>query len=118
MTEPAILNASVRDGILVVRLEGEIDLSNSRELRAALLREMGNSLLGLVIDLTDVMYLDSSGIRAIFELREDLDTRGQEMRLVVPRSSIVATALDLVDASSAVGIVSDTEVAVDEVSRA
>jgi anti-sigma B factor antagonist/stage II sporulation protein AA (anti-sigma F factor antagonist) len=118
MTEPTILEASVRDGILVVRLEGEIDLSNSRELRASLLREMSNSLLGLIIDLTDVTYLDSAGIRAIFELREDLDTRGQEIRLVVPRTSIVATALDLVDARGSVGIFSDTEAALDEVSRA
>jgi anti-anti-sigma factor len=118
MIEPAKLEAGVSDGILVARLEGEIDLSNSRELRASLIREMNNSLLGLVMDLTDVTYLDSAGIRAIFELREDLDTRGQELRLVVPRGSIVATALDLVDASSAVGIFSDTESALAEVSRA
>jgi anti-anti-sigma factor len=118
MTEPAILEASVRDGILVARLKGEIDLSNSRELRASLLREMNNSLLGLVLDLTDIMYLDSAGIRTIFELREDLDTRGQELRLVVPRDSIVAITLDLVDASSAVGIFPDSESALAEVSRA
>jgi anti-anti-sigma factor len=85
MIEQAKLEASISDGILVARLEGEIDLSNCRELRASLIREMSNSLMGLVIDLTDIGYLDSAGIRTIFELREDLDTRGQEMRLVVPR---------------------------------
>jgi anti-anti-sigma factor len=118
MIEPARLEASVSDGILVARMGGEIDLSNSREIRAPLIREMNNSLLGLVIDLTKVTYLDSAGIRTIFELREDLDTRGLELRLVVPRGSIVATALDLVDGGRAGGLFAGVESARGEGSRA
>jgi stage II sporulation protein AA (anti-sigma F factor antagonist) len=113
----ADLETTARDGVMVARLEGEVDLSNAKEIQSSLVHEMSNTLLGLVIDLTEVVYLDSAGIRAIYELREDLETRGQEIRLVVREDSIVSKALELVGASDVVGIFSSPELASAELSR-
>ena len=85
----ADLDTKVRDGVLVASLEGELDLSNIGAIRSSVLREIGNELLGLVVDLTGVEYLDSAGIQALYELREHLAARGQEMRLVVPDDSVI-----------------------------
>jgi anti-anti-sigma factor len=112
----ADLDMNVHDGLLLARVAGEIDLSNAGAIRSSLMREMSNDLLGLVLDLTDVEYLDSAGIRVIYELREDLATRGQEMRLVVPEGSLVSRTLELVDASSAVGYAPNADSALAELS--
>ena len=103
------MDIEVRRETLVARIEGEVDLSNAVAIRSSLLREMRNDMLGLVLDLTDVGYLDSTGIRLIYDLREHLETRGQGMRLVVPEDSVIARTLDLVDASGVVGTVRTAE---------
>jgi anti-anti-sigma factor len=113
----ADLGTEVRDGVLVARLEGELDLSNIREIRSSVLREMGNDLLGLVVDLSGVRYLDSAGIQVIYELREHLAARGQELRLVVPQDALIMKTLELVDAVSVVGIVGTAEAALGAFSR-
>jgi anti-anti-sigma factor len=112
----ADLDVNVQGPILIAHLKGEIDLSNAGGVRSSLLREMRNDLLGLALDLSEVTYLDSAGIRVIYELRDDLQMRGQQMRLVVPDGSPVSTALELVDAFKVVGIVPDRETAVAELS--
>jgi anti-sigma B factor antagonist len=87
------LNIESRDRLVVARLDGEIDLSNAVELGAAITSRVPNDALGLVIDLTRVDYLDSAGIHVLFELRDRLRTRGQEIRLVVPEDADIFEAL-------------------------
>jgi anti-anti-sigma factor len=53
------------------------------ELRAAI----DGSLRALAVDLTAVRYLDSAGIRALFELARELGLARQVLGLVVPSSS-------------------------------
>lgn len=55
-----------RDDAVVVRLEGDIDLANTPTLSATILESVPNDALGLVIDLSDVRYIDSVGIRMLF----------------------------------------------------
>jgi anti-sigma B factor antagonist len=49
----------------VVRIAGELDISHEDEVRAELRRaiEQGNS--GVVVDLTECEFIDSSGVRAL-----------------------------------------------------
>ena len=110
----ARLEATERDGVLVACLEGEIDLSNARSIRSSLLSQMRNDLLGLVVDLTDVGYLDSVGIQVIYQLHKQLDGRRQEMRLVVPEGSTISKTLKLVGACSVMGIARTAELALSD----
>jgi anti-anti-sigma factor len=77
-------------GIPVVRLAGEIDKSNADPLGAELLELLPNRGLGLVIDLTDADYLDSSALRLLFDLATRLGRRQQSLRLVVEAGSFAA----------------------------
>jgi anti-anti-sigma factor len=89
------MQLSLDEGLLTVRLSGEVDSSNAAELRTAITEAMPNDAYGVVLDLTPVDYLDSAGIHLLFRLREGLRSRSQGLRLVVPPGSVVTDALRL-----------------------
>jgi anti-sigma B factor antagonist len=80
---------------VVARITGEIDLSNAASLGAALVDAMPNHEQGLVLDMSSVEYLDSAGIQLIYQLRERLRARGQNLALVIPTLSPAHDALRL-----------------------
>jgi anti-sigma B factor antagonist len=80
--------------IVVARVEGEVDMSNAGELRAAITARLPSEARGLVLDLADVGYVDSAGIHVFFELREHLTRRGQAIRVALAADSPIATALE------------------------
>jgi anti-anti-sigma factor len=86
---------SDRDGVVVATLEGEIDGSNAAELRLALSERLPSASSGLVLDLSQVTYLDSSGIHLLFELGRRLAARRQALRLVVPADAPMRRVLEL-----------------------
>jgi anti-anti-sigma factor len=82
------------EGVVVARLEGEVDMSNAAELGAAITARIPSEARGLILDLDAVGYVDSAGIHVLFELRERLARRGQEVRLALAADAPVATALE------------------------
>ena len=104
MTAPSRLELRDEDGVVVARLDGEIDLSNARTLANELAAAVPNAALGVVIDLTAVTYLDSSGIHVMFELAERLRGRQQQLRVAVPADAPLRRVLRVVDLESAVPI--------------
>jgi anti-anti-sigma factor len=90
----ANLTFETLEGVVVARLEGELDMSNASELGAAITARVPSDARGLVLDLAGVGYVDSAGIHVFFELRERLIRRGQEMGLALAADSPVATALE------------------------
>jgi anti-anti-sigma factor len=87
------------DGVQVAQLTGEVDLSNSESIGDAIAETTPNHMLGLVLDLTRLGYLDSAGIHLIYRLRERLRARGQSLALVVPAGSPSNDALRLAGVS-------------------
>jgi anti-sigma B factor antagonist len=67
MTELARLETEVRGSTLIAALTGEIDLSNADELERRV-TEAAGEVPGLVVDLTAVSFLDSSGVRVLDHL--------------------------------------------------
>ena len=100
------------DGVLVARLEGEIDMSNADELGTAITARVRSDALALVLDLAAVDYLDSAGIAVLYELRERLRLRGQQIRLVLPADSPVATALRYADVPRTIGAADTVQAAI------
>jgi anti-anti-sigma factor len=82
-------------GFPVARLSGEIDASNAIEIETELTYAVSNAAAGLIIDLTEVSFLDSSGMRFLFDLAVRLERRQQELRLVLPQTSHLHRALCL-----------------------
>ncbi len=95
--------------LLVAQVTGDIDMSNANDLGAALTEAISNDLLGAVLDLSALDYLDSAGVQLIYTLRERLRARGQELSLVIADGSQVAAALRLAGATSYVNAVSSVE---------
>jgi anti-sigma B factor antagonist len=75
------------DGCMVARLAGGIDLANARELETRLLDRVGDAD-GLVLDLTEVRYLDSAGLGMIDRLARALAARQRRLALVAPEGSV------------------------------
>ena len=78
----------------VVRMRGEIDLANVEDLYKVAADAVSNRDTGLVLDLSGVTFLDSTGLRLVFRLARRLGDRQQSLRLVVPEGARIARVLD------------------------
>jgi anti-anti-sigma factor len=101
--------------VMVARIRGELDMSNTAEIGSAISDRISNEVLGLVLDLEQVGYMDSAAIRMLFELRAGLKARGQEMRLVVPPGATIADVLQITDVPIAIGVSESGEAAVESI---
>ncbi len=95
MTEHPNVTIAADDGVVVASLSGEIDLSNAADITDALLGGVPNEALGLVIDLSEVSYIDSAGVRMLAELDHRLGWRAQALRVVAPEESRSRRVLEI-----------------------
>ncbi|MGN6170919.1 MAG: STAS domain-containing protein [Solirubrobacteraceae bacterium] len=91
----ASLKLETQGPVVYAEVRGDIDMSNAADLRQELSRMTPNDALGLIVDLRDVNYLDSAGIRLLYHLREDLRAGRQRLRLVIADDSAVNLTLRL-----------------------
>ena len=75
------------DDVYVVRVAGEVDMSHEEELRAELRSAVENDAKGIVVDLTECEFIDSSAIRALLLSREEKNPAGGGESLAVAASS-------------------------------
>jgi anti-anti-sigma factor len=95
---PADLTTAVdhEGDVTVLRVSGEVDLVNAHELAEALAAAAGDSG-AMVVDLRDVPFMDSTGLRSIIQLRERFQLEGRPaLRVRIDESGPVARLLDLV----------------------
>jgi anti-sigma B factor antagonist len=109
------LDIRTEGDVVVARLMGEIDLANARPIGSLVGGAVTNDAMGVVLDLSDVTYLDSSGVHLIFELAERLSDRQQQLALVVPAEARIRRVLDLVKADAVVAIFLTVDEALDTV---
>jgi anti-anti-sigma factor len=91
----ARVRAQDLEGARLIRLDGEIDLSNAQEVLEDIVSQLPADSPLLVLDLSDTGYLDSSGIAMLFRLARRLGTSRQGLRLVVPKASRIRAVIDL-----------------------
>jgi anti-anti-sigma factor len=71
-----------RDGVVVVRPIGELDMATAPELRA-ILQDLRNQKASVVIDLKDLTFLDSTGLRLIWDADAEARKDGLDLTLTV-----------------------------------
>src|SRR3954452_22409802 len=81
----------------VARLIGEVDASNAPGFTTELKDAVPNTAIGLVLDLSETTYLDSSGLHLIFDLADALRRRQQTLQLVVPPETFIDDVLGSVN---------------------
>jgi anti-anti-sigma factor len=89
------------DDVVAASLSGEIDMSNAADLEAAIERAIPNTAHGVVLDLSELTYLDSAGIRMLIGLANRFRWRRQQLCVAVPEDSRVRRVLDLAGAAGA-----------------
>ncbi len=93
------------DGYVLIRLSGEVDLSWSQQVRHAVLAAL-ESHPAVGVELSEVSYIDSSGIAALVEGFQNARARGSRFALVAV-SDAVRAVLELARLDRVFLIVSD-----------
>ena len=75
------------EDVYVVRVTGEVDMSHEEELRGELRKAVAADARGIVVDLTECEFIDSSGVRALLLSREATHSSEGSEHLAVAASS-------------------------------
>lgn len=73
----------------VMRVAGEVDVLTSTTLRHALALHMGAGRPDLIVDLSGVTFLDSTGLSVLVRAERQVRERGGRMDLVVAQERVV-----------------------------
>ncbi len=106
------LDLEERGEVVVARVTGELDIAESEQTGEAIGSRVNSSALGLVVDLTDLSFIDSSGIAMLFGLVRQLSAKRQVLRVAVRPGGPVARVLEIVEFGRAAGVDADVGVAV------
>jgi len=85
-----------RGSLFVARPQGDIDAANAGQVRDELAGIADGHVTVLIVDLSEVAYLDSAGIEMLYRFSERLRQRRGSLQLVVPRDSNLIRLLDIV----------------------
>jgi anti-sigma B factor antagonist len=86
LREPPVRGLQHHGDVLVVLLGGELDLYNADDVRTVLVEAMDAGTSRVVIDLTDVEFVDSTALGVLLEARARLGADG--LVLAGPRPEI------------------------------
>jgi anti-anti-sigma factor len=106
------LEVEERDGVALVRLFGEVDISNAETILERLAEAGLGVRGGLVLDLSQTEYLDSSWLFLVTRLSRTLATGGRGFLLVAPVQAPTRRMLDLINVQHVVGVAPDVGAAV------
>jgi anti-anti-sigma factor len=92
--ELASVSSRQHGAALVLAISGEVDISNIDRI-AEVIYALPNTDAGLLIDLTEVSYLDSSAVSLLHDLAMRLRNRTQQLIVVSPPATPPRRILDL-----------------------
>ncbi|HEY5887951.1 MAG TPA: STAS domain-containing protein [Acidimicrobiales bacterium] len=106
MTEAAV-TTTLGPGRTEIAIRGEIDLANHAAVQAQVNQGIDNRTTAVRIDLTDVTFIDSTGLRVLFALVTTLERLQVGLELCAPPSSPARRVIDLSGLSSLVRVAPD-----------
>jgi anti-anti-sigma factor len=109
------LDIEQRHNVVVAHVTGELDIAGAAGTGERITAAVPTSARGLVVDFSELEFIDSSGIAMLFALARQLGSRRQELRVVAPAGQPVARVLEIVEFTRAAPLDSDLDTAVAEV---
>jgi anti-anti-sigma factor len=91
MGPAAFEGQSLDESVELVAVSGELDMSNSMELRRHVERAMRDGRDRIVIDLDGLKHMDSSGLAALIDSHQLAEARGGRFALVITSESVRRT---------------------------
>ncbi len=86
---PDLLFANgVSNGIHVFSVAGEVDYSAKEAFETALKSAVDGAHSPLVIDLSEVRYMDSTGLNSLARAKSRMSARGDELYIVLPQKHL------------------------------
>jgi anti-anti-sigma factor len=101
------------DGPVVLVVGGELDMHSAAELRTAVADVSATAPDGLIVDLTDVPFLDSSAVGALLEAAARTRERGGGFAVVVGARTQSRSRLDLTGTSRVLNVCHDRDEALE-----
>jgi anti-sigma B factor antagonist len=104
-----------RDGdVVIARLAGELDISVAEVTGRRIAEAVPSSARGVVVDMTALEFMDSSGVSMLFALARQVGSHRQQLRVVAPPGRPVARVLEIVEFGRAAPVHTDVDSAVGE----
>src|SRR4051794_14902709 len=91
------IHSARRDDTCLFRLTGEFDLSNAWKIEDALLDAIDHDDRDIVVDLTEVRFMDAQLVRALVCARSAAAERDIAFVIVPPADAVVGRVADLID---------------------
>ena len=95
------------DKTVVAVVTGEVDMSNAASVRQQIAESVTPDDDALLIDLSDLSFIDSAGLHALIELGTVLGERRQQLLLCIPHGSPIARAIEIIGLPRAISVHSD-----------
>jgi anti-sigma B factor antagonist len=95
---PGGLHISVEQpsaGLIVVSPAGELDLSNGEAFSEAIAVARAKGATALVLDLTALTFMDSSGLRILLDAWNESQLADRKLTLVVRKDGLVRRVLEI-----------------------
>ena len=94
MTTSAVFQVIDPGPVIVATIEGEIDLANADAVLDEIMDAAVNDAEGLILDLSGLRYLDSTGIARLVEVHESERRKSAELQAAIrDRRGVISTVV-------------------------
>jgi anti-sigma B factor antagonist len=111
MNDLAELTIDEQDALVIARITGELDVSMAPRMGEEIAVAVPTSARGLVVDFSELEFIDSSGVAMLFTLVRKLSSRRQDLFVVAPKNEPVTRVLEIVDFDKAAPVHEDLNTA-------
>jgi anti-anti-sigma factor len=112
MTSGSSVRIETAGAVLVAAVDGDLAFDTVPDVEHALRAAVHPGTSALVLDLTDVRFIDSRAIQMLFALHADAAAHRRRLVLVLPPDAIARRALELVGAGTELAIAATRAAAV------
>ena len=82
------INLREKENILLLDVDGEVDLYNAPEIKEVIKEQIDNNKRQIIINLDEVSYIDSSGIGALISSLSNLKKIGGGLKIIHVHDSV------------------------------
>lgn len=91
----ATVKAETRNGVVHIMVVGEVDMANADLVADEIRSAVTNQATAVAVDLADVTYLDSAGLRLLFDLAVRLPTLQITLEILAPPGSASRRVIEM-----------------------